>query len=103
MEDDTLGAVPAVRRPLGQIVHDIPYYTVMIMGQLVRYCKTGNIRAQLNLANLALRNKSLKLMVCQNCFYKGSKLNTTYKTLILMAANMWSLLNIMVPIFQALQ
>ena len=62
------------------------------------YCKTGNIRAPLNLANLALRNKSLKLMVPQNCFYKRSKLTTTYKTLILMAASMWSLskmLNIM--------
>ena len=37
-------------------------------------------------------------MVRQNCFYKGSKLTTTYKTLILLAANMWSLsktLNIM--------
>ena len=46
------------------------------------YCKNGNIRVPLNLANLAL--------VRQNCFYKGSKLTTTYKTLILMAANMWS-------------
>ena len=37
-------------------------------------------------------------MVHQNCFYKGSMLTTTYKTLILMAANTWSLsktLNIM--------
>ena len=37
-------------------------------------------------------------MVRQHFFYKRSKLTTTYKMLILMAANMWSLsepLNIM--------
>ena len=58
------------------------------------YCKTGNIRAPLNLANVGVQ----KLTVHQTFFYRRSKLTTSNKTLILMAANMWSLsktLNIM--------
>ena len=68
------------------------------------YCKCGNIGASLNLSNLAFRNMSLKLMVRQIVLYNRPKLTTTYKTLILMATNMWSLsktLNIALNIIAA--